>query len=391
MGALSNIKILDLSRVLAGPSCTQVLADLGATVIKIERPKIGDETRQWIPPAFSDGSSAYFSTVNRNKLSVTVDISTSEGQQIIHRLAQEADVLVENYKVGSLKKYHLDYETLNKINPQLIYASLTGFGQDGPDAHKPGYDYIIQGLSGLMSITGPSDGKPHKVGVAVVDLFAGLQLTIGIQAALLHRIHSQKGQWIDISLLDSAIALTGNVGMNALASGSVPPRLGNEHPNIVPYQVFESAQQRHFILACGNDAQFAMLCRAMGQNWHLDGRFTSNPLRVKNRHILQNLMQEAFLREERDYWLALFESVQVPCGAIHNIQEALNMPQVEHREMILSFENSPVKCLGNPIKLSDSPVEYRRPPPTLGQDTDMVLSQYFDEETLMQWHQKGIV
>ena len=268
--ALGGLKVLDLSRVLAGPSCTQILADLGAEVIKIERPDVGDETRHWAPPNFSDGTAAYFATVNRNKKSVTVDMSQERGQEIIRDLAREADILVENFKVGGLKKYGLDYASLQKINPRLIYASLTGFGQTGPDSSKPGYDYIIQGLSGLMSITGPTDGLPHKVGVAVVDLFAGLQLTVGIQAALLAREKTGLGQHVDVSLLDSAIAMTANVGMNYLASQEVPPRLGNEHPNIVPYQVFAVAQDQHLILACGNDTQFAAVCRVMQQEWDKD-------------------------------------------------------------------------------------------------------------------------
>ncbi len=275
-GALQGIKVLDLSRVLAGPSCTQVLADLGAEVIKVERPNIGDETRHWAPPAFSDGTSAYYATINRNKKSLTVNITTAAGQSIIKQLVADSDILVENFKVGGLKKYGLDYASLKQDNPRLIYASLTGFGQTGPDAKLPGYDYIVQGLSGLMSITGPSDGEPHKVGVAVVDLFAGLQLTIGIQAALIARQQTGRGQLVDVALLDSAIAMLANVGMNHLASNEVPPRLGNQHPNIVPYQVFAAEGDQHFILACGNDNQFAKLCALMDMDWHQDTRFTTS-------------------------------------------------------------------------------------------------------------------
>ncbi len=293
-GALHGIKVLDLSRVLAGPSCTQILADLGAEVIKVERPRIGDETRHWSPPAFSDDTSAYYSTINRNKKSLTVDITTHAGQTIIKQLAAESDIVVENFKVGGLKKYGLDYDSLRQDNPHLIYASLTGFGQTGPDAKRPGYDYIIQGLSGLMSITGPSDGEPYKIGVAVVDLFAGLQLTIGIQAALLAREHSGRGQQVDVSLLDSALAMLANVGMNHLASNEVPPRLGNQHPNIVPYQVFAGEGEQHFILACGNDQQFAKLCEVLAVEWHQDRRFTTNPARVTNRKLLSTWLSEKF-------------------------------------------------------------------------------------------------
>ena len=371
--ALSGLKVLDLSRVLAAPSCTQILADLGAQVLKIERPGQGDETRQWTPPTFSDGTSAYFATVNRNKKSLTVDISQPEGQQIIRRLVEEADVLVENFKVGGLKKYGLDYDSLKALNPRLVYASLTGFGQTGPDADKPGYDYIIQALSGLMSITGPSDGMPHKVGVAVVDLFSGLQLTIGIQAALRAREQSGHGQHVDVSLLDSALAMSANIGQNYLANGKTPQRLGNAHQSIVPYQVFEVASQQHLVLACGNDKQLAADSRVMGVTWDQDARFATNPQRVQNREILIPLIQTVFLNKSRDQWIKLFEKAGVPCGAINSIDEALNLPQAAARGMIVSFEDSPVRVLGNPIKLSETPAQYQSPPPTLGQDTEEVL------------------
>ncbi len=375
-GALAGIKVLDLSRVLAGPSCTQQLADLGADVIKIERPEVGDETRQWAPPTFANGTSAYFATVNRNKKSVTLDISTPEGQDIIKTLAKEADVLIENYKVGGLKKYGLDYENIKTINPRLVYCSLTGYGQTGPDAKKPGYDYIIQGLSGLMSITGPTDGLPHKVGVAVVDLFTGLQATIGIQAALIARETTQQGQHVDVALLDSAIAMLGNVGMNHLANGEVPPRLGNNHPNIVPYQVFETAQNQHLILACGNDNQFKNVATVMGHpEWLNDARFMSNPSRVQNREAVIAAMSPVFLQKNRNQWIELFEAVQVPCGPINNIAEALQLPQVQERGMIVGdFEGQEdLRVLGCPIKLSTTPVSYRMAPPLLGEHTEAVL------------------
>lgn len=390
--ALQGIKVLDLSRVLAAPCCTQILADLGAEVLKIERPGEGDETRHWSPPSFADGTAAYFATANRNKKSLTVDMSQPEGQALLRRLAAEADVVVENFKVGGLKKYGLDYESLKALNPRLIYASLTGFGQSGPDAAKPGYDYIIQGLSGLMSITGPTDGLPHKVGVAVVDLFAGLQLTIGIQAALLARAQTGEGQQVDVSLLDSALAMTANVGMNCLASGTVPPRLGNAHPNIVPYQVFEAAENQHLILACGNDKQFAAICRVMGQDWQADPRFATNPQRVANREVLIPLMQDLMRQRSRDEWIALFEGAQVPCGPINNIAEALDMPQIQHRQMVVDFAGSPIRSLGNPIKLSATPVHYHSPPPALGQHTDEVLRDLgYDEAQIAAWRAQGVV
>ena len=393
-GALSGIKVVDLSRVLAGPSATQCLADLGADVIKIERPLAGDETRHWAPPQFADGTSAYFSTVNRNKQSLTVDISTEQGQQIIRKMIAEADILVENYKVGGLKKYGLDYETVHALNPRLIYASLTGFGHTGPDAHKPGYDYIIQGLSGLMSITGPEHGMPHKVGVAVVDLFAGLNLVIGIQAALLARAQTGQGQHVDVSLLDSAVAMLGNVGMNHLATHEVPPRLGNAHPSIVPYQVFETAGGQHLILACGNDKQFAAVCEVMGEDWNQQERFMTNPRRVQHREALIELMSEAFLTHTRDQWLSVFEDAEVPCGPINNIAEALALPQTLQRNMVVSLpkKDTEISVLGSPIKLSDTPVSYRTAPPDLGQDTVSVLTNLgYTAEQIQTLQQQGIV
>ena len=392
--ALQGIKVLDLSRVLAGPSCTQVLADLGAEVIKVERPGIGDETRHWAPPKFSDDTSAYYATINRNKKSLTVDITKPAGQAIIKQLIADSDIVVENFKVGGLKKYGLDYDSLKQDNPRLIYASLTGFGQTGPDAKRPGYDYIIQGLSGLMSITGPSDGEPHKVGVAVVDLFAGLQLTIGIQAALLARQHNGLGQHVDVALLDSALAMLANVGMNHLASGTVPPRLGNQHPNIVPYQVFAGQSEEHFILACGNDSQFAKLCEVLGVDWHTDIRFMTNPARVAERELLCDELAKKFAEHPRAYWLEVLDQVGIPCGAIHNIAEALAMPQAQAREMIVDFaaQGSPVKALGSPIKLSGSPVTYRTPPPKLSEHTDSTLADLgYDSEMIAKLKADGIV
>ncbi len=393
-GALQSIKVLDLSRVLAGPSATQVLADLGAEVIKVERPRIGDETRHWAPPAFDDGTSAYYATINRNKKSLTVDITTAEGQDIIKRLAADSDIVVENFKVGGLKKYGLDYDSLKKHNPRLIYASLTGFGQTGPDAMLPGYDYIIQGLSGLMSITGPSDGEPHKVGVAVVDLFAGLQLTIGIQAALIARARTGRGQHVDVALLDSALSMLANVGMNHLASDKVPPRLGNQHPNIVPYQVFSGSGEQHFILACGNDQQFANLCQVLEANWHEDARFATNPARVENRKVLCAQIGDKFATQSRAHWLEALNEAGIPCGPINNIAEALAMPQAKAREMVIDFseQGSPVKALGNPIKLSESPVSYRTPPPTLSEHTDETLTALgYDSEMIAKLKADGIV
>ncbi len=393
--ALAGIKVLDLSRVLAGPSCTQHLADLGAEVIKIERPEVGDETRTWAPPCFADGTSAYFAGVNRNKRSVTVDLSTPEGQDLIKQMIVEADVLMENYKVGGLQKYGLDYAQVQALNPRLIYCSLTGFGQTGPDAKKPGYDYIIQGMSGLMSITGPSDGLPFKVGVAVVDLFTGLQATVGIQAALLERAKSGLGQWIDVSLLDCAVNMLANVGMNYLATGDVPPRLGNAHPNIVPYQVFETGQDQHLILACGNNQQFAAVANALGHpEWATDERFATNPDRVANRDALISLMTPCFMGKGRDEWLNLLEVASVPCGPINNIAEAFAMPQVQARAMNVAMTESDraMNLIGNPLKLSRTPVQYQSLPPKLGQHTHEVLKEMgISDELIVQLKHKKII
>uniref|UniRef100_UPI0025962AE3 CaiB/BaiF CoA transferase family protein n=1 Tax=uncultured Psychrobacter sp. TaxID=259303 RepID=UPI0025962AE3 len=284
--------------------------------------------------------------------------------------------------------------SLKQDNPRLIYASLTGFGQTGPDAKRPGYDYIIQGLSGLMSITGPSDGEPHKVGVAVVDLFAGLQLTIGIQAALLARQNTGLGQHVDVALLDSALAMLANVGMNYLASDKIPPRLGNQHPNIVPYQVFAGEGDAHFILACGNDSQFAKLCNVLGVDWSTDERFMTNPQRVANRELLCDELTKKFAKQPRSYWLEVLDKAGIPCGAIHNIAEALAMPQALAREMVVDFaaQGSPVRALGSPIKLSASPVTYRTPPPQLSEHTDSTLADLgYDSEMIAKLKADGIV
>lgn len=389
MSALKGIKVIDLSRVLAGPSCSQVLADLGADVIKIERPEIGDETRHWAPPSFNDGTSAYFATVNRNKRSLTLDFTKPQGQAVLKHLIQDADILVENFKVGNLAKYGLDYASVKAINPRIIYASLTGFGQTGPDASKPGYDYIIQGLSGLMSITGDPNGEPQKVGVAVVDLFAGMQLTSGILAALVARQQTGQGQHVDVALMDSAVAMLANVGMNYLANHQPAKRLGNAHPNIVPYQVFSGADGE-FILACGNDKQFREVCQVMRQDWDKDPRFNTNPNRVLNREALISQMQTVFQQQSRDSWLAKLDAVQVPCGPINSIDQALQMPQVLERGMIVDFDNG-VSVLGSPIKLSDTPVEYLTPPPKLGEHTLSILSEFHSPEAIAELQQAGVI
>jgi crotonobetainyl-CoA:carnitine CoA-transferase CaiB-like acyl-CoA transferase len=395
-GALNGIKVLDLSRVLAGPWVGQLLADLGADVIKLERPGTGDDTRQWAPPALADGTAAYFLCTNRGKRSLTVDISQPEGQQIVRQLVLECDVLLENYKVGGLAKYGLDYAALSALNPRLVYCSITGFGQDGPYSEMPGYDYILQGMSGLMSVTGPADGEPHKVGVAVTDVFTGLYAANAVMAALLSRAQSGLGQYIDMALFDCAVAMLANVNMNWLVGKSVPPRLGNAHPNIVPYQVFACAGGGHFILACGNDRQFAALAGLLGHpEWADDPRFARNPQRVQHRDTLVPLLVQAFMQQSRDQWMSALDQVGVPCGPINTIAEAFSDPQLQHRGMEIHMQDSlgqDLPLVGCPIKLSATPVEYHKPPPALGEHTDAILAGLgYDAGSIAQLRRNGAI
>jgi len=404
MGALEGYRVLDLSRVLAGPWCGQILADLGAEVIKVERPKRGDDTRAWGPPWMKDDAgndtheAAYYQSTNRNKLSVAIDIATPEGQEVVRALALESDVLIENYKTGSLKKYGLDYETLSKLNPKLIYCSITGFGQTGPRAEEPGYDFIIQGMGGLMSVTGEKDdlpgGGPQKLGIAFSDITTGLYSTIAIQAALLNRNITGLGQYIDMALLDVQIATLANQGMNYLASGKVPGRYGNAHANIVPYQVFK-ASDRDFIIACGNDTQFIQLCQAIGlPELPNDPKFTRNADRIKHREEITQLLSEHFSTKTADEWVAVIHAVKVPVGVINNLEQAFQEPQVVERKMLVDMphpQREHLKVIGSPIKMSRTPIEYKRAPPTLGQHTDEILSRILSKQTLDELKSKGIV
>lgn len=405
MGALSGIRVLDLSRVLAGPWCGQILADLGAEVIKVERPRIGDDTRGWGPPYMKtpDGENSaeasYYQSANRNKLSVSINIATPEGQELVRALAATSDVLIENYKAGSLAKYGLDYESLSKINPRLVYCSITGFGQTGPRAEEPGYDFIIQGMGGLMSITGEKDGVPgagpQKVGVAVADVMTGLYSTIAIQAALLAREKTGRGQHCDMALLDVQVATLGNQSQNYLSTGRSPGRQGNAHVNIVPYQVFR-AKDMDFIIACGNDTQFVALCDAIGlPHLPVDPRFTRNADRVRNREAIVGILSEHFLTDTADNWVSKIHAVKVPVGVINDIGRALAEPQVLARDMLVNIPhalNPDFKMVGSPVKLSDTPVEYKRPAPMLGEHTDQVLSQLgLSAEQLATLKEKGII
>ena len=395
-GALAGIKVLDLSRVLAGPWAGQLLADLGAEVIKIERPGSGDDTRHWSPPSLPDGTAAYYLAANRGKQSLTVDITHPAGQDIIKRLAATADVLLENYKVGTLAKYGLDYDSLKAINPRLVYCAITGFGQTGPYADLPGYDYIVQGMSGLMSITGPADGEPHKVGVAVTDLFTGLYAANAVQAALIARERTGAGQYIDMALFDCALAMLANVNMNWLVGGEIPPRLGNAHPNIVPYQVFKTAGNDHFILACGNDKQFRAVCAVLGlPQLATDERYASNPQRVQHRDTLVSQLAAVFLQKSRDEWLKLLDAAGVPCGPINSVAEAFADPQIRHREMVLHLtdgKGQQIPQVACPIKMSDTPPQYQKPPPALGEHSTQLLQQLgYDAVAIVQLRAEGTV
>lgn len=404
MGALNGIRVLDLSRVLAGPWCGQILADLGAEVIKVERPKLGDDTRSWGPPWMKDNSgqdtqeAAYYQSTNRNKLSVAIDIASPEGQELIKALIQDSDVVIENYKAGSLKKYGLDYAALSAINPGLVYCSITGFGQNGPRAEEPGYDFIIQGMGGLMSITGEKDdlpgGGPQKVGVAFSDLATGLYSTIAIQAALLNRHETGLGQYIDMALLDVQIATMANQGMNYLSSGNIPKRYGNAHANIVPYQVFKAAD-REFIIACGNDTQFIQLCSSIGlADLPNDPRFRRNADRIRYREEIIGILSQHFLSKSADEWVAAIHAAKVPVGVINNLEQAFQEPQVQAREMLVEMQHpqrEKLTVIGSPIKLSRTPVEYKTAPPLLGQHTDTILSRILSPEKLQQLKLKGIV
>lgn len=378
MQPLHGIRVLDLSRVLAGPYCTMVLGDLGADVIKVESPE-GDETRGWGPP-FAEGESAYYLCVNRNKRSIIVDFKTEDGRAMLHRLVERSDVLVENFRPGTLARYGLDFASASEINPALIYCSITGFGQSGPLRDKPGYDFMIQAMGGLMSITGEPDGEPMKVGVAVADLFAGQNAVIAILAALQARKHTRRGQHLDISLFDSQVGMLANVASNFLLSGNLPKRYGNAHANIVPYQSFQ-ASDTWFILAVGNDRQFEKLCEIIGRlDLAKDARYALNADRVTHRDELLAILKPVFLTRTSGEWLSALDAAGIPCGPIHTLDQVFTMPQVEARDMLIEMDHPAIGKLplvGSPLKFSDTPVEYRRPPPRLGEHTDEVLKELF--------------
>jgi crotonobetainyl-CoA:carnitine CoA-transferase CaiB-like acyl-CoA transferase len=397
-GALAGLRVLDLSRVLAGPWASQLLGDLGADVIKVEKPgtngKGGDDTRGWGPPWLGDGEgkpttdAAYFLCTNRNKRSLTADITRPEGQAIVRELAAQSDVVLENFKVGGLKAYGLDYASLSAINPRLIYCSITGFGQDGPYAARAGYDFLIQGMGGLMSVTGRAEGEdgagPQKVGVALTDILTGLYAGNAILAALVHREKSGEGQHIDLALLDVQVACLANQAMNYLVAGRAPRRMGNGHPNIVPYQDFPTADG-DMILAVGNDGQFARFCEIAGHaGWSNDERFATNAARVRNRAALIPLLRQTTVMKTTAEWIALLENAAVPCGPINDLAGVFADPQVVHRGLHVEMPHAAggsAPQVANPIHFSTTPIDYRRAPPLLGQDTAAVLTELGRNET----------
>jgi crotonobetainyl-CoA:carnitine CoA-transferase CaiB-like acyl-CoA transferase len=397
IGPLSGLRVLDLTRVLAGPTCTQMLGDLGAEVIKIERPEAGDDTRGFAPPFVPNTKeSAYFVGVNRNKKSVTLDIAKPEGQVIIHKLLEHCDILVENFKVGALAKYGLGYEQLAKTHPRLIYCSITGFGQTGPYAPRPGYDALIQAMGGVMSLTGEPNGSPQKVGVPVADLFAGLYGCIGILAAVNHRNNTGQGQQIDIGMLDTHVAWLANQGMNYLATGENPPRLGNQHPNIAPYQEFPT-KDGYIILAVGNDPTFERFCKAFGQEALLaDPRFATNPIRVQNRQLVTDTLTPVMKSKTTAEWIDALEALKIGCGPINTLEQVFADPHVQAREMVVEMAHGSgetVKVIANPVKLSATPPSYRSAPPVLGEHTQDVLTSVLkmSASDIAALKEKGIV
>ena len=411
-GALAGIRVLDLSRVLAGPWCTQILADLGADVVKVERPGAGDDTRHWGPPFLKDAEgrdtpqASYFTACNRNKRSVTIDMATPEGQQLIRQMAQLADVLVENFKVGGLARYGLDYASLREVNPRLIYCSVTGFGQDGPYAERAGYDLMIQAMTGMMSITGRADGEPGggplRVGVAVVDVFTGLYASNAILAALHARDNAATGtglgQHIDMALLDVGMAVLANQAAGFLATGQAPGRQGNTHPSLAPYQDFPT-QDGSMLLAIGNDGQFQRFCAAAGQpQWAADARFATNTLRVQHRAVLIPAMEQVTRTRTTADWIALLEDKAVPCGPINTIAQAFDDPQVRARGLRVDLPRqagdgvAQVATVASPLRLSATPPVLRHAPPALGQHTTEVLRELgLDAERIAQLQAQGVV
>lgn len=393
--ALSGVRVLDLSRILAGPFCTMMLGDLGAEVIKVERPGAGDDTRTWGPP-FAGGESAYFLCCNRNKRSITVDLGKPQGRELVRELAKASDVLVENFTPGLMKRFGLDYETLSALNPRLVYCSITAYGQDGPYRDRPGYDMVLSAVGGLMWITGERDGNPCKVGVAITDVLTGVYTSGAITAALLSRERSGRGQYIDCSLLDAQVAALANIASNYLVAGQEATRWGTAHESIVPYQVFPT-KDRPIAIAAANQKLWESFCRVVGrEEWLQDPRFESNPKRVENRDVLLPLVAEAMAEKSCDEWMELLLEAAIPCGPVNNMQSLFADPQVRHRGMIAEVPHPTIGTLrltGVPIKYGSTPGEVRLPPPLLGQHTDEILSSVlgYPPERIASLRREGVV
>lgn len=400
-GPLKDLRVFDMTRILAGPSATQALGDMGAEILKIEKPGEGDDTRKWGPPYLKDADgndsseSAYYLCANRNKKSVSLDFTKPEGLALAKKLIGTCDIFFENFKTGTMDKHGLGYEQLKEEFPRLIYCSLTGFGHDGPYKNRAGYDYLVQGMGGIMSLTGPANGEPCKMAIAYTDVMTGHQALIGILAALYHREKTGRGQFIDIALLDTQVSALYNIGQNYLTSGEIPKRMGNQHTSIVPYQVFE-ALDGHIILAVGNDKQFADFCDfAQRPEIAANDFFTQNKNRVKNRDVLIGILQDIISAHPMDYWIAGLEKKGVPCGPVNTLDRVFNDPQVKARGMAINMEHAiaPVTLMANPLKFSDTPVSYRTAPPQLGVDTDAVLRQILSlsDADISDLKQKGVI
>ncbi|WP_441351491.1 CaiB/BaiF CoA transferase family protein [Tuberibacillus sp. Marseille-P3662] len=392
--ALSGIRVLDLSRVLAGPYCTMVLGDLGAEVIKVEAPGGSDDTRTWGPP-FQNEESAYYLSTNRNKRAITLNLQTDDGRTILRQLIKQSDVLIHNFKTGSMEKWGLDYEAIRKEHPHIIYCSISGFGQTGPYKHFPGYDFLIQAMSGFMSITGTEESGPMKVGVAITDVLTGLNANIAIQSALIERQRSGEGQFIDISLFDSAVSSLVNVTSNYLISGQVPGRLGNKHPNIAPYQTF-STQDNPIVIAVGNNHQFYQLCDVMALTELADDeRFKDNPSRIEHQVELEQQLTARFIEKPADFWVKVCREAGIPCGPIYSMDQVFNDPHAQERGIAVDMEHPTAgtfQVAASPIGTSKTPVSYRRHPPMVGEHTEEVLTALgYTQEQCNQLRQQNII
>lgn len=390
---LDGVKVLDISRVLTGPFCTMLLGDLGADVIKIEIPGKGDETREWGPP-FVEGESSYYLSINRNKRSLTLDLKSPKGREILLKLASKCDVIIENFLPGTVERLGIDYKAVRQVNPEIIYCSISGFGQDGPFKSVPAYDLMMQGMGGLMSITGEQNGDPVRIGVALIDIGAGMYAALGIISALMVKKETGKGQYVDVSLMDTETSWLTYMATNYFATGKDPVRMGSAHPTIVPYQAY-AAKDQHFVLAVGNDAIWQRFCDAVGLTVTNDPRFATNSMRVKNREILNQILHELFKQKNAHEWIDLLQAARVPCGLVNSISQVVNHPQTQHRQMIVEMEHpkaGKIKVLGNPIKLSRTPPQYKLHPPLLGQHSEEILKELgFTDEDISKLREESII